>query len=156
LPLPEAMARLNEQICMEASEGRFITFAAASVNPASFRVEVVSAGHGPVYVARRNGTVDELEVGLPPLGILRSEDRPTIDAATLNPGDALVMVSDGVYEAHDTRGKLMGTARLREVLSRAGGAPAGEIVDRIRSAVLEHAQGEPAKDDTTVLVVVRQ
>lgn len=155
LPLPEAMARLNEQICEESADGRFITFAAASVEPSTYRVQLVSAGHGPVYVVRRSGRVEEMDVELPPLGIASVEGRPTAAAANLEPGDALVLVSDGVFEAHDPRGRLMGTARLREVLSRAGGAPAGEVLSRVRKAVQDHADGEPAKDDTTVLVVAR-
>ena len=155
LPLPEAMARLNAQICEESTEGRFITFAAASVEPSTFRVQLVSAGHGPVYVVRRRGDVEELEVGLPPLGIGEMDDRPLASSARLDSGDALVMVSDGVFEAHDPRGRLMGTARLREVLTRAGGAPASEVLSRVRKAVQDHADGEPAKDDTTILVVAR-
>jgi PAS domain S-box-containing protein len=156
LPLPEAMARLNEQICEDASDGRFITFAAASVNPKSFVVHLVSAGHGPVYVLRRRGQVDELEVGLPPLGVLVGADACSAATTTLEPGDALVLVSDGVFEAHDPRGRLLGTARLRDVLTRAGGASASDIVARVRKAVEDHADGEPAKDDATILAVVRQ
>ncbi len=153
--LPEAMAKLNRLMCRDTTEGRFITFAAATVEPETYKVQLLSAGHGPVYILRRTGLIEELAVALPPLGIIADGDKALVDHATLAKGDALILVSDGVYEAHDPDGHLMGTKRLREVLSRKAGATASEIVDQVRQAVAEHARMEPSKDDTTVLVVAR-
>lgn len=155
-PLEEAMHRLNRQMAGDLDLGRFVTFASARVDPASGSIRVLSAGHGPIYLLRA-GATEELPTHHAPLGI---DDRwDMVDAASdrLDAGDALVLVSDGVFEARreGARSELFGIPRLRKTLEAFADRPAEDIVQGVRDAVDAFIDKPDYDDDVTILVVKR-
>jgi PAS domain S-box-containing protein len=155
--LTEVMSRLNALILQDTVEGRFVTCAMAEFDPASFRVRLTSAGHGPMFVTRRAGDrkLDEFLPQLPPLGVSSVFEVPEPDSAALAPGDGVVFVSDGVFEAMNASGEMFGLERLRSALAALRGRPADEVVHRLMSTVREHLGGTMHQDDLTVLVATR-
>lgn len=153
MELTPALTRLHELVAGDFSEGRFVTFAAAVIEQGSPRAEVLSAGHGPLLHRRRDGSVSDLEVAGPPLGVIALDDDTKPQRIALEPGDALVLVSDGVYECQNQRGSQMGLATLRRVLAEAG---EGLIIPRLLETMRMFCDGIAPQDDVTMVVTQRR
>jgi Stage II sporulation protein E (SpoIIE) len=146
--------RVNRILVAERATGLFVTVAHAELDAQSGSRTLASAGHEPVHVVRNDGTLDILE---PPgclVGMVAEIRVDPVDA-TLGPGDALVMHTDGVTEARDPTGGFYGDDRLRDLLRSVAGRPASAIVDAIVADVTAFRAGAEAFDDLTLLVVRR-
>ena len=75
--------------------------------------------------------------------------------AQLDEGDALVIFSDGVTEAHNPKGDEFGTEGLANAVARCIGQPAGTILDAVNKAVADYTAGAPPSDDITIIVARR-
>ena len=112
-----------------------------------------SAGHNPPLLRRASGTVEQLgeATGLV-LGVI--EDAVYEEAhLTMLPGDALVLYTDGITEAHDPQQQMYGLDRLETVCREAPISPVQNLVDRVISSVDEFAGGTPQYDDITLMVI---
>jgi sigma-B regulation protein RsbU (phosphoserine phosphatase) len=98
--------------------------------------------------------MEQLAAGGLPLGIMAEADFRE-GHTKLNPGDVLVIYSDGVSEAVSPTGEEFGPTRLYEAVARNLDASAAGIRDRIESALTKFAQGTPAADDITLVIVKR-
>lgn len=153
-PLTETMATLNAMLASDIKGGDFVTFAAASIDTTSGAAELVSAGHGPLLIRRRSGHVEELDTHCPPLGVLDELPTLTPHRFTLEPGDSLVIVSDGLYEWKNAGGEQFGTERLRRELARVSGSSSA-VMHTLLDRAAAFAGDCPAHDDVTALVVGR-
>jgi serine phosphatase RsbU (regulator of sigma subunit) len=152
--LGNVLAELNELILASTDPGQFITLAIAYVNPGANRLVYASAGHNPPFLRRRNGAIEPLtESGLL-LGVVEGAEYAET-AAAFNPGDTLVLYTDGVVEAQDTRDHFYGDDRLTELLRNTADLDASAIRDRIVESVKAFAGSEGPGDDLTVVVVRR-
>jgi serine phosphatase RsbU (regulator of sigma subunit) len=157
-PAPSALlAQLNKTLITTMTFGRFVTLFFASLNVKNDRITYSNGGHNPALLVRRSLEVEWLNEGGTLLGLL--PDVPFESGeATLNPGDRLILYSDGVTEAMGPDSEMFGEDRLmdavREVLSSGRSDPTS-IVQSVLDAVRRHEAGGPAMDDKTVLVVGR-
>ena len=148
--------RLNDLICpdLEAS-GRFITMVIAVVSPDG-TIELISAGHGPTMLLRgATGEIESFSGDGIPLGIDPAERYANLKTRRLEPGDALLMVTDGFFEWQRADGQQFGTARLEQALRSAAGKPAGKVIEAIDAAAKAFAVDAPQGDDATVVVIRR-
>jgi serine phosphatase RsbU (regulator of sigma subunit) len=148
--------RLNALICpdLEAS-GRFITMVIAIVSPDG-SIELISAGHGPTMLLRgATGEIESFHGDGIPLGIDPSERYVNINARRLEPGDSLLMVTDGFFEWQRADGQQFGIERLEQALRDAAGKPAGKVIETIDAAAKAFAAQAPQGDDATVVVIRR-
>lgn len=76
-------------------------------------------------------------------------------SAKLEPGDLLLLYTDGIVEAHDDRGREFGLDRVRRILLDYRKRSARETAEKILAAVRDFSAGRPAEDDRTVVVVRR-
>ncbi len=148
------LTRLNEALLRLGSD-RFLTAVYATLEPKEDGVVPVtlsSGGHPPALVLRDDESVDVLDqdTGML-LGVFQTVELTDHDVV-LNPGDALVLVTDGVLEARDDQGREFGLERLKELLSTCAGRSAEGIARRIERSVLDH-RGERADDDLAVVVL---
>ena len=151
----EAIRELSTVLTRSGIEDRFVTFVVAVLNLDDFSMTFVNAGHLPP-LRRRTGTTTVQEVaddivGLP-LGVL---DRPYREqTVTLEPGDTLVLYTDGVTEARSPDGGFYGVDRLREVVRTAD-----DDVEILGPAILDDvrlfAAGRPQSDDLTIVCFSR-
>jgi hypothetical protein len=148
------LTRLNEALLRLGSE-RFLTAVYATLEPKAdgvVPVALCSGGHPPAVVLRDDESVEILDraAGML-LGVF-----PTVelsdDDIVLQPGDALVLVTDGVLEARDDDGREFGYQRLGELLATCGGRSAEGIARRIERSVLDH-RGDRADDDLAIVVL---
>jgi sigma-B regulation protein RsbU (phosphoserine phosphatase) len=111
----------------------------------------VNAGHPPPLLKRSSdGKTYPLDTVVSyPLGIEESE---TFEEATvqLEPGDTLLLYTDGITEARDTEGNMFEQERLARMLDEINSRPA-ELITQLRQAVRAHEQGQAAKDDQTLV-----
>jgi serine phosphatase RsbU (regulator of sigma subunit)/pSer/pThr/pTyr-binding forkhead associated (FHA) protein len=152
--LVETVTAVNRYLAENIPSNRFVTLFYAELDPKSGSLSFVNAGHNPPLIVHTDGTVEHLGAGGLPLGIIpHAEYRE--GRTQLNPGDVLVIYSDGVSEALGPTGEEFGPERLYDVVAQNVTASASGIRDRIESALTKFAQGTPANDDITLVIVKR-
>lgn len=155
------LSRLNSLLHADLSgmSGRFITLAAALLDKDG-SVELVSAGHGPTLVCRAaDGSVERYGGDGLPLAVIARESYSPSRRFTLNTGDVMVMLTDGVFEWRnhpgDAEGEQFGLDRLSEAVSRLASGSAEECVQGVYQAAHKFAAGAKQADDVTVVAVKR-
>ena len=153
--LVATISAVNRYLADNIPANRFVTLFYAELDPDSGSMAFLNAGHNPPLIVHAAGTVEQLASGGLPLGI--KPDAEYREGRTqLQPGDVLVIYSDGVTEAVSPTGEEFGPTRLYEVVSRNVDASAAGIRDRIESSLTKFAQGTSAADDITLVIVKRQ
>ena len=145
--------QLNSFLLSATEDNRFATMVLVdAAADGSFRA--LHAGHCPSLIRRRSGSVEELPVSGLPLGILSDASYEPAEGR-LEPGDLLVMYSDGITEAEDPNGEEMGIERLKAALEEVGPVSAGVACDGLLERVAAFTDGEALHDDATLLVLER-
>jgi phosphoserine phosphatase RsbU/P len=152
----EALARLNAALCRGNDSAMFVTLFFGICDLRTGELEYANGGHPPPYIVRADGGVEELPrahgVGLGVSERARYE-RVT---ATLEPGDALLLYTDGVTEAMSFDEDMFGPERLEGVLARGDGRlSADRLLEDVRAAVWDFAAGAEQYDDLTLLAFRR-
>jgi sigma-B regulation protein RsbU (phosphoserine phosphatase) len=153
--LVETIRAVNKYLAENIPSNRFVTLFYAELDPQTGALAFINAGHNPPLIVHAAGTVENLSAGGLPLGIRADADYRE-GRTQLQPSDVLVIYSDGVSEAVNPQGEEFGTDRLYEVVSHNLSASAAGIRDRIEAALTKWAQGTPAADDITLVIVKRQ
>jgi sigma-B regulation protein RsbU (phosphoserine phosphatase) len=148
----EFLAAANDVVCGEIATGKFITLAYLVIDGASGEFCSASAGHPRPRLVDASGRVQALAVGGLALGVVRSEEYE-MEPGELEPGDSLVLFTDGVVEARRD-GELFGEDRLEALLAERHSASAQQLADAIVDACRQWSGGELA-DDCAVVVVRR-
>jgi len=149
------LERLNVQILRHAPSSRFITLLFVTIDPASGDLVSVNAGHLPGLIRRCNGDVDRLTEGGIALGMFENS-RYTAQTTRLEPGDLLVIYSDGITEAEDPSGVPFDESGLLALVrANADNPDLRAIGAAIIKAVERHAQDVRFADDLTVLLARR-
>jgi serine phosphatase RsbU (regulator of sigma subunit) len=144
-----ADAALQEQF----PDARFATAVLAELDVGTGRLRYLNAGHPPPLLLRGGRFVRELSGGRRmPLGV--DDDAVEMATETLEPGDRLLVYTDGVTEARDADGEPFGVGRLLDFIQRhaVDGMPAPETLRRLAHAVAAHQQAPPADDATLLLL----
>lgn len=160
----EVLARVNEFLLRGIDPGRFVTAFLAVIEPAAGRLRYAGAGHNPPLLLRASGaqgrdaraSVERLEAGGIMLGVLDGLAYPTAEV-TLEPGDLLVLYTDGVTEAQNDAGDQWGEERFVEALRRAGAA-GGVSCARLTETLVEEVrsfEGPHQRSDDVTLVLAR-
>jgi serine phosphatase RsbU (regulator of sigma subunit)/CHASE2 domain-containing sensor protein len=149
-----ALERAASEIERDNPETFFVTVFAATLDPASGRLEYCNAGHEPPFVRRPGGPVERLPAAeRPPVGVPEKFPFAT-HARQLERGEWLCAVTDGVTEAMDTSGELYGVQRLERVLGSLGpDVTAQEITAAVRDDVKRFVGEASASDDLTLLAL---
>jgi sigma-B regulation protein RsbU (phosphoserine phosphatase) len=147
----EAMRQLNESIARLATAGQFVTMVYAEVDHERGRLFYSNAGHNYPLIRRRGGTLVELRDGGLPLGIL--EDRGyEVGEMPFEPGDALLLYSDGITDALNMRKEEFGEERLRGLWADPRSSAEDEVAAIMADVETFRGRAEPS-DDMTVVVV---
>jgi serine phosphatase RsbU (regulator of sigma subunit) len=149
---PEVLRLLNRTLCRTGDTRAFMSIFYALLEPSTGAMEYACAGHPFPFLRRWDGAVEELGEGSLPLGV-RRELVFTSRAVRLDPGDVLVLYSDGLPEGVDPRGETFTYERLRELVARPGTPQA--IHERILLAFDQHRGEQPLGDDFSLVVLGR-
>jgi sigma-B regulation protein RsbU (phosphoserine phosphatase) len=150
----ELVRRLNIQVSKHAPPSRFITLFLGLFDPATGELEFVNAGQTPPLLLRAGGSVERLSTGGVALAMFEGSTYES-GHARLDPGDALIMYSDGITEAESPAGVMFDEAGLEAAVRATPGVAAAVLSRAVFRAVDHHRSGERLADDLTVLVLSR-
>jgi serine phosphatase RsbU (regulator of sigma subunit) len=150
----ELAKRLNTQIVKHAPGSRFITLFLATLNPATGEMRYVNAGQNPPLLRRAAGSYERLREGGMALGMF-SEAAYKEGCTTMNPGDVIVMYSDGITEAEDGQGQPFDEAGVERTTDLGNWGSARELGWALFAAVQVHTEERRLLDDLTVLIARR-
>jgi sigma-B regulation protein RsbU (phosphoserine phosphatase) len=153
--LEEAICAINDHMCDSAVEGRFVTYILAIVDPATNTFKLSNAGHMSPIIRRASGEVEQFDEDLvgPPIGVVDGYPFES-ETKSLEPGDLIVLFTDGVDEAMNYQDELYGGDRLLEFVKN-GPAKADELGKALLADVRKHANGRPQNDDITIMTFGR-
>jgi serine phosphatase RsbU (regulator of sigma subunit)/anti-sigma regulatory factor (Ser/Thr protein kinase) len=145
------LRRVNEHLCPDMPEKMFVTCLYAVLDPQSGLFRFANAGHDLPYVKTAAGVVELRARGMP-LGLMPDMDYEE-NEAVLEPGDCVLLHSDGIVEAHDPEREMFGFPRLKQTV---GANPGGqELIDRV-IAELETFTGPDAEQEDDITMVTLQ
>jgi len=148
------MARLNTQICRHTPGSRFITLFYGVYTPSTGLLTYVNAGQNPPLLRRADGTFDRLGGTGVALGMFEGSGYTSVDTH-VDPGDILVLYSDGITEAESPAGLPFEETGLERFLSARGEEPPAVLAPALLRAVEAHARDSRFTDDLTVLILTR-
>ncbi len=151
-PAPaEMLSALNFSLGERRIEAQFVSLIYALWDDHSRTLQVANSGlPRPLYC--HDGKIELIEIAGLPSGLFDDADYDEVSFRA-KPGDMFVFFSDGILDARNRRGDMFGRGRLDQVVSRNLDAPPDSVVKAIFKAVAEHAEGEEAFDDETVVVI---
>jgi len=154
LPLDEAMNRLNRFLCEKSSSSRFATMFSFTLGPDG-RGRYISAGHNPTFLFRAaTGQIEELTSNNMIVGAFQFA---TYEAASLNmnPGDVLLAYSDGLTEAENPQGEMLGEEAVKKVILAAAPTGSQQVEQKLLSTIQSFTAGRSLTDDITLIIVER-
>jgi phosphoserine phosphatase RsbU/P len=151
--LPELIASINQYACTNSQGGlRFTTAFLSELDPSTGTLTYINAGHNAPMLCRRSGALERLDAGGLPIGI-RAEASYESGTVVLAPGDWLVIFTDGVIEAMNTRGEEYGEVRLLANVATATSATPAQMMTRIMAELDQFVGNTPQHDDVTCLLL---
>ena len=151
--LSELGGQMNEVVHKDGIDNRFVTLFYLELRAASGRLRYLNAGHNPPFVLREK-TTQSLPASAIPLGMMAGTAY-TEGELTLEPGDLLVIYSDGLTEARNSQDEEFGADRLQAMLPRLRGLTAEECVRFIIGEVNVFLGRERPHDDLSLVVLTR-
>ena len=152
----QCISQANTMIAADSANGTFVTFFYGQLDTTTGELTYVNAGHNPplYYHAADNHMAELSRTGVA-LGIIdtfRYEQR----TLKLDPGDFVVLYTDGITEAIDPKGEFFGEERLTRIVDQERNSTAVEIVAALQSALHDFTAGAPPSDDITMVVLKRR
>jgi serine phosphatase RsbU (regulator of sigma subunit)/catechol 2,3-dioxygenase-like lactoylglutathione lyase family enzyme len=147
------LTRVNARFLDASPSSAYASLIYLDYDDGTRRLRYANCGHPPALLFRRDGEVESLAATGMVLGLF-DEWRCTIAETRLEPGDRLVVYSDGVTEALDDAGGEFGEGRLIDAIHRAAPLPAADLVQSVVTEVLGFGTGEQYDDVTLIAAVV--
>jgi PAS domain S-box-containing protein len=152
--VPDMLARVNAALAAESDDAMFVTLFFGCLDPRDATFVHANAGHPSAYVLDAAGNVRrQLDSTSLPLAIVPDAEFPTGAPITLQPGDVVLLLTDGVLEAMSATGELFGSQRTLEVIRAHLHQPAREILASLYEEVCRFVQPARPQDDVTVIVL---
>ncbi len=147
----ETLREMNQKLFDLGFDSRFVAMVFALYEPEGQRLRLANSGLPYPYLLSRGG-VERIEARGMPLGLF--PDRTYREALVeLEPGDSLVLLSDGIEDTVNAHDEEFGRERVVEALSRLAGESAKEIADGVLAAARSFAGSAEAYDDSTIVVL---
>lgn len=156
----KVLAQTQEKLHGDMRADMFVTVSYLVLDAAKHSLTITRAGHPAALLYRYATRRCEL---LAPSGVALGIAEPAIfesflseKKVLLEPGDLLLMYTDGVDESCNNRQELFGNRRLVECLQTEAALPANQIIERISQAIKKFIQDAPQHDDMTMIVLKRE
>jgi sigma-B regulation protein RsbU (phosphoserine phosphatase) len=152
LDLEKLLATANRVFCESTFAGQYATLICGRASK-SGEIEIASAGHLPAVMVTRDGVKQIHATGLP-LGMF-STSPYSVQRAKMEPGDSLLLYTDGISEARNPSGVEYGMKRLASVAGERHGWVPQELLAACMRDVVGHCSGTHPRDDQTLMVIHR-
>jgi serine phosphatase RsbU (regulator of sigma subunit) len=148
------VALVNRRLAEDVGDDYFVTLFLARLDPRTRSLIYTGAGHPTSFLFDPSGNVKAvLESASLPLGVLPDGDFPIAPAITLEPGDLLLLLTDGVIEARAPDGTAFGFQRAIDIVRVYRKDTAAQIVYNLYHAVRAFSHDHPQVDDITAVVI---
>jgi len=151
ISLPGVFSRVNQYLCERSGEDRYATVFYGILDKMG-RFEYVNAGHVPPLLKRKAGGLEGLGSANFPVGMFAEAEYQSA-RVQLDPGDFLVIYTDGVSEASNNMNELFEEARLRVIIENFSGENVHQLGDVIREGMRVFTEGAAQSDDITILCI---
>jgi serine phosphatase RsbU (regulator of sigma subunit) len=151
-----AFTSINASIARDLDPGRFITFVGVACKPDTGDLEVLSAGHGPLFsYSAANDTFTEVDSQGVPLGILPDFTSAPSTPLHLEPGDLFLLITDGFVEWENPKMEEFGAARFQQAIRSSRNLSPEQMLKSLYEAVLSFSNGTKQQDDLTAVIIKR-
>ena len=147
-----SMAKVNYLLWESIERNQFVTAFYAILDVTNKTLTYTNAGHNPPVLLKQNGDVSFIDRGSIPLGMFR-DTRYHEYYLTTEPGDVLMLYTDGATEAQNPDGEEFGRERLAKAVKINRQLGARELITAVHAEVLEWTDGHGATDDVTFFVI---
>jgi serine phosphatase RsbU (regulator of sigma subunit) len=151
ISLPGVFSRVNQYLCERSGEDRYATVFYGILDKLG-RFEYVNAGHVPPLLKKKAGGLEGLGSANFPVGMFAEAEYQSA-RVQLDPGDFLVIYTDGVSEASNMMNELFEESRLRTIIENFSGDTVQQLGDAIREGMRVFTEGAAQSDDITILVI---
>ncbi len=155
--LATAFRQVNDQLAQTLPDGRFVTAFVGLLDPQRHVLRFISGGQSPILVRAAGGGWTLHRATCFPMGAAPLPGAPRAVDVPMEPGDALLLLSDGFYEAEGADGQPFGVARVQALADAALGQ--GGALDDVATAVVQSVGrfvAGPQQDDMTMLLLQRR
>lgn len=155
IPLTEMSDRLNKLIHKSSPPDKFITFFIAVLDSITGELDIVNAGHNPIFLLRKDGTLENLDAGGVGLGMFDFGIPYTGHKSILNPGDKLFLYTDGIPEAMNAQEEEYSDERMINFLKKYSDKSSLEFINSVVKDVKDYVGPVQQSDDITALILKR-
>jgi serine phosphatase RsbU (regulator of sigma subunit) len=148
------VSRLNTQICRHSPGSRFITLFYGLYTPRTGAFTYVNAGQNPPLLRRTDGSIERLGSTGVALGMFEGSAYEAVETH-INPGDLMLLYSDGITEAENPAGQPFEESGLEAFITAHPRQTPAELAPALLRAVEAHARDSRFNDDLTVLILKR-
>lgn len=155
--LDQAYVQVNNQLAEDLPDDRFITAFMGFLDPSTHDVEFHSGGQGPIlhyHAAERR--CDWYPPTSFPVGAMELDDSGRAQRLTLEPGDILALISDGIFEYEALDGSQFGAERVAAIVDEYRAAPMAELSQRLVDGAFAFGGEAPQADDITLVMIRRE
>ena len=152
--ISEVMSEINQYIFENSPSNKFLTLFYGELDPLSGELSYSNGGHNAPMLVRLSGAVERLDTGGLPIGMMQGVMYQEA-SVKLEPGDVLVIYSDGITESINERDEEFDEDRLIEVVKRNVARSASGIRDRIDEALSKFVGTTAPVDDMTLMIIKR-
>lgn len=155
--LPASMSQLNHLFATNRWGNRFATFILLVLEPLSGKVQLFNAGHLLPYLLRGNGsfeTIGDDRTNGAPIGLVSNSEYRDV-CFTLNPGESILLMSDGITDAANEEKSTFNRARVEQFLKRTTTSDPKTVGYELNQSVRKFVGDTPQSDDQCVLIIGR-
>lgn len=154
--LDAAFTHINDQLCDDLAENRFVTAFLGLLDTEGHRVTYHSGGQGPLlHFHAATGAIDWHGASTVPMGCISGIPLKPARVLDMAPGDILGLITDGIYESNDPAGQEFGQERVGELVRAHRAEPMAELLEHIVREADRFTAGAPQADDMTMVLVRR-
>jgi serine phosphatase RsbU (regulator of sigma subunit) len=154
--LEDVFSQINRQLCHDLGSERFVTAFLGLLEPSAHRINYHSAGQAPLlHFHAQTHRFQWLDSSMIPFGIDEDAKSDGVQRMQMEPGDLIVLLTDGFYEYQNASGELFGQERISEIILRHHHQPARTLLNEILAATQAFAGGAPQLDDMTGVIIRR-
>jgi serine phosphatase RsbU (regulator of sigma subunit) len=149
--------RVNRLLTEDMAQGNFVTFAMLDLDAKTNTGHFLAAGHGPTFfVHGSTGEISSIGAHGLPLGIIEEQKLDEAVKFDFEPGDLVVLVSDGFFEWANEAGEQFGLDRLSQTICDHCQKSADDLIEQMDLAIGQFVDGRPQDDDMTAVVIKRK
>ncbi len=152
----QILSLLSKSMASDLSEYGFVTTIVIAFDAQQNQFTYANAGHSPaLFFQRDQQKMQDLSAGGLPIGFDDRHCYQTYDAVHLQPGDTIVLATDGLIEQRNKAGEMFGQQRFENILKEVCCQPAAQMIEEVQQALTNFSGSNIAQDDITVLLLER-